>query len=41
LGGGIQRNQVVTGWRDLNDAIEAFRVDADADLARLRKSCGE
>ena len=37
-GGGIQRNQVVTGWRDLNDAIEAFRIDADADLAaRLRE----
>jgi len=37
-GGGIQRNQVVIGWRDLNDAIEAFRIDADADLAaRLRE----
>jgi ATP-dependent helicase/nuclease subunit A len=36
-GGGIQRSLVVTGWRDLNDAIEAFRIDADADLAaRLR-----
>jgi ATP-dependent helicase/nuclease subunit A len=36
-GGGIPRNQVIAGWRDLNDSIEAFRVDADADLAsRLR-----
>lgn len=36
-GGGIQRAQVIAGWRDLNAAIEAFRVDADADLAsRLR-----
>jgi ATP-dependent exoDNAse (exonuclease V) beta subunit len=37
-GGGIQRSEVIAGWRDLNDAIEAFRVDADADLAaRLRE----
>lgn len=36
-GGGIPRSQVIAAWRDLNDAIEAFRVDADADLAsRLR-----
>jgi ATP-dependent helicase/nuclease subunit A len=36
-GGGIPRTQVVAAWRDLNDAIEAFRLDADADLAsRLR-----
>jgi ATP-dependent helicase/nuclease subunit A len=37
-GGGINRHQVITGWRDLNDALEAFRIDADADLAaRLRE----
>ncbi len=37
-GGGIQRAQVIAGWRDLSDAIEAFRIDADADLAaRLRE----
>jgi ATP-dependent helicase/nuclease subunit A len=36
-GGGIQRAQVIAAWRDLHDAIEAFRIDADADLAsRLR-----
>jgi ATP-dependent helicase/nuclease subunit A len=36
-GGGIPRSQVIAAWRDLNDAIEAFRADADADLAsRLR-----
>jgi ATP-dependent exoDNAse (exonuclease V) beta subunit len=32
-GGGIQRAQVIAAWRDLNDAIEAFRIYADADLA--------
>ena len=36
-GGGIARASVIAAWRDLNDAIETFRVDADADLAsRLR-----
>ena len=36
-GGGIQRAQIVAAWIDLNDAIEAFRAEADADLAsRLR-----
>jgi hypothetical protein len=40
-GGGIQRNLVVTGRRDLNDTIEAFRRDADADLAAsLREASG-
>ena len=32
-GGGVTRTQVISAWRDLNDAIEAFRADADADLA--------
>ncbi|WP_158945332.1 exodeoxyribonuclease V subunit beta, partial [Granulicella sp. S190] len=36
-GGGVPRSHVIAAWRDLNDAIETFRVDADADLAcRLR-----
>jgi ATP-dependent exoDNAse (exonuclease V) beta subunit len=36
-GNGVPRTQVIAAWRDLNDALEAFRVDADADLAsRLR-----
>lgn len=41
-GGGFQRSQVIGAWRDLNDAIEAFRADADADLAsRLRTDLWE
>jgi len=34
-GGGIPRTEVVAAWRDLDDAIEAFRADADL-ASRLR-----
>jgi ATP-dependent helicase/nuclease subunit A len=32
-GGGVDRNTVIAAWTDLRDALEAFRMDADADLA--------
>ncbi len=36
-GGNVPRADVITAWRDLEDAIKAFRHEADADLAsRLR-----